>query len=140
MLSLSKLKQKIEAPVIIDDLDDTMPILTAINDEEELFPEEELSSEEEYVPAIDWYIPKKSFRQILDERSGGTVTGEWTEEINELEAKLIDLPKQVKLNDHTTITDVKVFVETHLKIVKNYNGNKTYQPYLDRLVELRKVI
>lgn len=134
MLSLNNLKQ-LERAIDIPEVDiDTMPILEAINDEEELLPGEIFES------VIDWYVPKKSYKQILEERGGLTVTGEWTEQINELEEKLIDLPNQVKLNDHTTLTNVKSFVESHLAVVRNYNGNKTYQPYLDRLVELKKVI
>ncbi len=41
----------------------------------------------------------------------------------------------VKLNDWTTITDARLFVESSLAIVKHYNGNRYFLPYLNRLQE-----
>ena len=45
----------------------------------------------------------------------------------------------IKLGAHT-ITDVSLFVESHMSIVIRNNGNETYKPYLDRLVQLKKIL
>lgn len=47
-----------------------------------------------------------------------------------------DLPP-VRLNDWTTITDVRLFTETHLAIARAHNGNKRYEPYYERLHDLK---
>ena len=67
----------------------------------------------------------------------------WNNEIEVLEDYFnkIDLPKEnIKLNDSSMITNVSLFVGTHLATVKANNGNKTFLPYLDRLQKLKKII
>ncbi len=62
----------------------------------------------------------------------------WDAEIAECEAyfKNASLPVGiVKLNAWTTITDARLFVESSLATVKNYNGNRYFLPYLNRLQE-----
>ena len=62
--------------------------------------------------------------------------------INDLE-KWFDnqeLPNTFILNDFTTITDVKKFVNTHINFIKNYPDNKTFKPYYDRLIDFKKAI
>lgn len=64
-------------------------------------------------------------------------------EIKELENyfSVITLPTQpVKLNDCSTILDCSYFIKNHLATVKANNGNKVYQPYLNRLQELKEVL
>ena len=48
----------------------------------------------------------------------------------------LQLPKEIRLNDYTTIFDTKQFVGHHLEILKTNDGNPTYKPYKDRLIEL----
>ncbi|MCS5623662.1 MAG: DUF6371 domain-containing protein [Candidatus Marinimicrobia bacterium] len=45
----------------------------------------------------------------------------------------------IRLGAHT-ITDVSLFVESHMSIVRRNSGNETYKPYLDRLVQLKKIL
>ena len=65
----------------------------------------------------------------------------WEQDINDLEhffstVKLTD--QSVRLNGTSTIIDIPKFIETHLLIVKNNNGNPCYLPYMERLQELKK--
>lgn len=67
----------------------------------------------------------------------------WCIEIAELEACFasVELPSQnVKLNQCSTIIDCSKFIDTHLAIVKGYNGNETFLPYLKRLLELKEAL
>ena len=42
-----------------------------------------------------------------------------------------------KLNQSTTITNIHLFIDSHLEIIRTNNGNKTYKPYFNRLIQLR---
>lgn len=67
----------------------------------------------------------------------------WDNEIKELENYFseITLPTQpIKLNNCSTILDCSYFIKNHLTTVKANNGNKVYQPYLNRLQELKEVL
>jgi len=69
--------------------------------------------------------------------------GIWDEQIEELERffQIVKLPDEpINLNAWTKITDVSMFVNTHLSIVKFQNGNKRYITYLDRLNELKTIL
>jgi hypothetical protein len=69
--------------------------------------------------------------------------GPWNQDIAELEKyfKLIKLPTEpIKLDGCSMITNVTLFIESHLSIVKGQNGNLRYAPYLDRLNELKAVL
>lgn len=64
----------------------------------------------------------------------------WNDEIAMLEAFFSEyqLPETpVKLTQHETITNVSKFIHSHLITVKAYNGNPTFNPYLNRLHNLR---
>lgn len=65
-----------------------------------------------------------------------------TERIALLETffKNTKLPKQIKLNLHTNITDVAKFVHSHLQTASNNIGNKTFVSYYDRLEELKTLL
>ncbi len=53
----------------------------------------------------------------------------------------VTLPTEpLRLDKSTTIVDVQKFLAGHLPIVKNYNGNPTFEPYLDRLKLLREIL
>jgi len=64
----------------------------------------------------------------------------WDKEISELEKYFtgITLPTQpVKLDQCSTITNVQRFIESHFATVKEYNGVRSFEPYLDRLKTLQ---
>lgn len=42
----------------------------------------------------------------------------------------------IKLDSCTTITDLRKFIKSHLKILKANSGNRTFKPYYDRLKKL----
>jgi hypothetical protein len=44
----------------------------------------------------------------------------------------------VRLNPCTTIIDVPKFIESHLSIIRAHNGEERFQPYYDRLQELKE--
>jgi len=64
-------------------------------------------------------------------------------DITELETFLNNLSapeSPFKINQFGTINDPKQFIESHLEIVKSNNGNKTFAPYYNRLIELREAL
>lgn len=68
---------------------------------------------------------------------------DWSNEIKELENyfKSIELPTEsVKLNQCSMITDVALFIESHLSFLKRNNGKKRFIPYLNRLQELKLIL
>jgi len=67
----------------------------------------------------------------------------WRQEIAELEKFFATTPlptTPVRISPEAVITDISTFLDSHLSIVKAKNGNKRYQPYLDRLRELKRVL
>jgi len=67
----------------------------------------------------------------------------WNKEIVELEKffENIELPTQpMQLNNHSTITDIANYLESHFATVKANNGKPTFLPYLERLQELMRVM
>jgi hypothetical protein len=66
----------------------------------------------------------------------------WTPELIELETyfKAVSLPAIVQLNKAEKITDVPLFIDTQFQTLSNYNGNKIFLPYLNRLKELKQFI
>ena len=65
--------------------------------------------------------------------------GIWSNEITELEQffNTVKLPDTIKLNQSSKITDLNLFIKSHMDIVKAQNGNKRYIPYLERLQQLK---
>jgi hypothetical protein len=66
---------------------------------------------------------------------------DWTTEINELENffKSATIPAQIK-TPVGIIEDVHKFINSHIEYSKANNGNKTYLPYLVRLIELKTTL
>ena len=63
--------------------------------------------------------------------------------IHELEAyysSLTTLPQTLVYNEHTTITDVPKFVESHLRYVKANPDKRSFQGYYARLVRVRELL
>ncbi|MDD3079704.1 MAG: DUF6371 domain-containing protein [Paludibacter sp.] len=67
----------------------------------------------------------------------------WSVEISELENYFVavELPAQpVRLNQCTVITNVPLFIESHLSTVKANNGRNVFLPYLQRLQTLKQIL
>jgi hypothetical protein len=65
---------------------------------------------------------------------------DWSNTINDLQA-FFDAVKITAspyiLDQSTVLTDVRKFVETHLSTVKGNNGNSSFLPYLNRLLQFK---
>ncbi len=67
----------------------------------------------------------------------------WSVEIYELEKHFtsVEIPSQpVRLNNYTMITNVPLFIESHLSTVKANNGQSIFLPHLHRLQQLKQII
>lgn len=98
-------------------------------------------------PVIKPLVEAKRFEPIEPvthfRKAGKQKPESWDQDIVELEKyfKLIKLtPASVNLNQCTKITDIPLFIESHLSIMKAQAGNLRYKPYLDRLNELNAVL
>ena len=104
----------------------------------------------EQIPVI---TPKNErAKQITDEVGNdsffdeikGTVKNEFKSwPIDELENYFcnIKLPKEpIQIDASGKITDVKKYVEVNLRAAKLHNGERTYKPYFDRLLQLRNYL
>lgn len=54
--------------------------------------------------------------------------------------KETNLPKSIKLDECTEITDVNRFVNSHITAIKKNSGNKYFIPYYKRLVKLYNLL
>jgi hypothetical protein len=55
--------------------------------------------------------------------------------------KTAKLPKGVvKLDDYELIRDISLFVSSHISVIESNMGEKSKQPYLDRLLELKQIL
>ncbi len=52
--------------------------------------------------------------------------------------ELTDEP--IMLNKATTIVNQKKFVKSHINYIKGNSGNKAFSPYLNRLIQLYKIL
>lgn len=71
------------------------------------------------------------------------IKADWSKTINTLETffNKTSLPKEPIMLDQTTkITDIELFIKSHLNVVKANNGNKTFLPYLERLINFKKTL
>lgn len=66
-------------------------------------------------------------------------TGPWDQQIVALEQffKEAKLPNTLSLDKCSQITDIRLFVRSHLSILRGQNGNERYLPYMDRLYLLK---
>ena len=67
----------------------------------------------------------------------------WEKEINELETFFsgATIPQPpIKLNQCSTIINPQLFIDSHLAILKHYNGKQGYEIELNRLLEFKKVL
>lgn len=73
-------------------------------------------------------------------KSETAITGNWDKDIKELEeffSKVILPASPIRLDQASTIMDMPLFIENSLATVIENNGNRTYKPYLDRLIQLK---
>jgi hypothetical protein len=64
-------------------------------------------------------------------------------EIEQLERffdKINFLSEPIKLDQCSTITDIPLFIQTHLSISKYQSKNRRYRPYFQRLIQFRNVV
>ncbi len=92
--------------------------------------------------------------ELIGEYIGETVAApsqkmlDWDTIIAKLEKKFAAIRKDqqkllnqnIKLNDHTIIKNVSRMVNSHLSVVKKNKGNPVFIPYIDRLIQLSKII
>jgi len=86
---------------------------------------------------------KKETTTFFIEEVAPATNENWNSEILELETFFNSamLPAQpVRLNTCSTITNVSLFISSHLATVNLNNGNSTYLPYLNRLQELKQIL
>ncbi len=67
---------------------------------------------------------------------------DWTEKIKMLEDffKGLELPKTIQLSESENIIFPKLFVASHLCLIRANNGNKTFIPYAIRLNRLKEFL
>jgi hypothetical protein len=63
----------------------------------------------------------------------------WNNEIRELEQFFAsaELPEKVRINAWGMVVRPKLFIDSHMSIVKAHNGEKLFEPYLVRLQQLK---
>jgi hypothetical protein len=98
-------------------------------------------------PVVQPLIEVKRFEPVRPTnhigKSGTPKPESWEQDIDQLKQffKTLTLPHQpVKLNPHSIITDISLFIDSHLATVEANNGNTTYLPYLNRLKELKQYL
>jgi len=62
--------------------------------------------------------------------------------LDEIEAYLKDaeLPEYIQITDAEKVTDVRLFIDNHIAILRANSGNRTYLPYYNRLLALTKIL
>lgn len=50
------------------------------------------------------------------------------------------LPKQLRLDEWTMITDLPAMVAKHIEYIDRNNGNPLFRPYYTRLRQIKKII
>lgn len=97
------------------------------------------------------YSEMLNFINITDQQNSEPITApaimeqpiNWNNEILELETFFagLTLPiEQIKIDSCTTIKEVTPFINSHLLVVKANNGNKIFEPYLNRLKQLKRIL
>jgi hypothetical protein len=66
----------------------------------------------------------------------------WLNELAELETffTTATIPTDFKLNQSTTIIDPKKFIKSHAATLRHNNGKRAFEPYFNRLVELKSKV
>lgn len=80
--------------------------------------------------------------EVLPVFFGNRKKESWELQITELENffSSTPLPQSIRLDKGGLIIDVNLFVKTHIKIVKENNGNPIYTPYMHRLKLFKSLV
>lgn len=84
---------------------------------------------------------EKNFELNETETNRNSELKSWDEEIGSLTSffNRVELTNNLyNLNAWIKIVNPRLFVESHMLIVKSKNGQKLYKPYLDRLLEFKR--
>ena len=62
--------------------------------------------------------------------------------LDKIEAYLKDaeLPEYIQITDAEKVTDVRLFIDNHIAMLRANSGNRTYLPYYNRLLALTKIL
>lgn len=69
--------------------------------------------------------------------------GPWSDNIAEMEQffKVVKLPEDpISIDKCSRITNINLFIKSHMDTARAQNGNLRYKPYLDRLIELKRIL
>jgi hypothetical protein len=63
-------------------------------------------------------------------------------QINELEEffKKVKLPTTVELEEGSTIVNVRQFIDSHLKVLRNNGDKPMYEVFFNRLLRLKEIL
>ncbi len=90
---------------------------------------------------VDHFVPTDNINyQSINERPK---SDSWSQELADLEnyfANAVLPSNSFRLNSFSTITDCSLFVESHLSTLHQYNGKKSFMPYLGRLNNFRSML
>ena len=118
-----------------------LPVITPINFSTN--KPESLHDRSDFNHKTSSVVPRKNMDISVHEPFGSIPQKTEPWDIAELENffKNTPLPSApVKLNPWTTIIDISLFIDSHLQVVKTYNGIPNYKPYFNRLVELKRIL
>jgi hypothetical protein len=90
----------------------------------------------------EWHSVESDLDEIKPEKPNQR-REDWGQDLIELERFYSDttLPTEpVRLNRHSVISDCPRFVDSHLTTLRLNEGNRTFEPYLSRLRELRTAL
>lgn len=89
------------------------------------------------------FFPSEEHPEKFRKHENKNKSSNWDQNITELEKFFneVKFPTEpIKLNDWSLITDVSLFVESNLAVVRSHNGNTRYKPYLERLIQLKSLL
>jgi hypothetical protein len=96
----------------------------------------------EFIKPDEIPIIKKEHSSVITLQKVERIVKPVSNEVIELERffSSVQLPDKIKLDQCTMITDVHLFVKSHIDIMKAQDGNKKYIPYMERLKLLKDLL
>lgn len=95
------------------------------------------------IEGIDTFLLDEISNPKIIEKLNNEKPENWSNDVAELESFFanVDLPtKPIKLNKSGLIRDCNLFIESHLATLKANIGKRFFFPYLERLIELKRVL
>ena len=84
---------------------------------------------------------KNSIQKITFNERKNLKIEKWnTKDLISFFSKMNFTNESIKLDSGTTIIDIQKFLESHILIVKNHNGENAYMPYYERLLQFKNII